>query len=366
MRIAVTGSDGFLGRHLRVRLRALAPSDEVVCVPHAVFADDAALAEALDGTDAVVHLAGVNRADPEVVETANAEIAQRLVTMLDKVGGSPRLLYANSVQEGTPYGRGKARASETLSQWAVQAGAGYVDVVLPNLYGESGRPAYNSFIATFCHRLAAGKQPHIDVERELQVLHAQDAAAVLVEHLAPGSPDGELRPPGVTVTVGGILARLEAIAATYRAGRFPDLGDPLTLRLFNTYRSYLYPHAYPMPLSPHHGAPGTFVETTQVLGGPSQSSFSTTVPGVTRGNHFHLRKVERFVVVRGHARMAIRPVWGNEVSTFDVCGDNPVIVDMPTLHTHNITNIGDDALYTVFWVNEIYDPTDPDTFAEAV
>jgi UDP-2-acetamido-2,6-beta-L-arabino-hexul-4-ose reductase len=368
MRVAVTGSDGFLARHFRARLRALVPTDEVVCIPRATFCDDTACVAALTGTDAVVHLAGVNRGDPDVVEDGNVELAQRLATMLDKVGGAPRLLYANSVQEGmpTPYGRGKAKASEILSLWAGRAGAPYVDIVLPNLYGESGRPAYNSFIATFCHRLAVGEQPLIDVDRELEVLHAQDAAALLLEHLANGSSPGVLHPRGTVVTVGEVLVRLKAIDTTYRSGRFPDLGDPLTLRLFNTYRSHLYPHAYPMALTAHHGAPGTFVETTQVLGGPSQSSFSTTVPGATRGNHFHLRKVERFVVVRGRARMATRPVWSDQVTTFDVCGDSPVIVDMPTLHTHNITNIGDEMLYTVFWINEIYDPADPDTFAETV
>ncbi len=368
MRIAVTGSDGFLGHHLRTRLRALAPGDEVVGIARDTFCDDGALAEALASAGAVVHLAGVNRGGPDIVEDGNVKMAQRLAAMLDKVGGTPRLLFANSVQEGgpSPYGQAKARASEVLSCWAERAGATYVDIVLPNLYGECGRPDYNSFIATFCHRLAVGQQPHIEVDRELQVLHAQDAAATFVEQLAGGSPSAVLRPRGLTVTVGGVLARLEAIATTYSTGRFPDLGDPLTLRLFNTYRSYLYPHAYPMALTAHAGAPGSFVETTQVLGGPSQSSFSTTVPGATRGNHFHLRKVERFAVVRGRARMAVRPVWSDQVSTFDVCGDSPVIVDMPTLHTHNITNTGDDVLYTVFWINEVYDPADPDTFAEAV
>lgn len=368
MRIAITGSDGFLGRHVRARLRALAPTDEVVCVSRPVFADDRALADSLAGANAVVHLAGVNRGDPDLVEGGNVEVAERLATALDKLGGTPRLIYANSVKEDsdTSYGRGKAKGSEILGRWAERAGATYVAIVLPNLYGESGRPFYNSFIATFCHCLAAGEQPRIDVDAELEVLHAQDAAALFMEQLALTSSSGVLRPRGTPVTVGEICARLEDIATTYRTGRFPNLGDPLTLRLFNTYRSYLHPHRYPMPLTAHHGPPGSFVETTQVLGGPSQSSFSTTLPGATRGNHFHLRKVERFVVVSGRARIAIRPVWGSGVASFEVSGDEPVIVDIPTLHTHNITNVGDAVLYTVFWINEIYDPADPDTFAESV
>ncbi len=368
MRIAVTGSAGFLGRHLRVRLRALRPGDEIVCIPRAVFADDSSLLDALAGTDAVVHLAGVNRGAPEVVESGNVETSERLAAMLAKVGGTQRLVFANSVQAGTasPYGRGKARASDILSQWAGRAGAPYVDLVLPNLYGESGRPEYNSFVATFCHQLARGQTPRIDVDRDLELLHAQDAAALVVEHLATGARAGTLRPAGTPTTVSAVLGRLEGLASAYRGGRFPHLGDPFTLRLFNTYRSFLHPWAFPLPLLSHTDARGTFVETSQALGGASQSSYSTTGVGVTRGNHFHLRKVERFLVVSGQARIAIRPVWGGPVASFDVTGNQPVAVDMPTLHTHNLTNTGGEPLSTIFWANEIYDPADPDTFAEVV
>lgn len=368
MRIAITGSDGFLGRHLQVRLRALAPTDTVVGVPRAVFNDDRSLAEALNRADAVVHLAGVNRGKPAEVEGGNVRAAERLTAFLDRSGRSPRVVYANSLQAGqpTPYGQGKARAGQILSKWASKGGAPYVDVVLPNVFGEGGGPDYNSVVATFCSRLATGGQPRIDVDRELQLLHAQDAAAVLIECLAADAPAGTLRPAGNSACVSDTLNRLERIAATYRTGRFPDLGDPLTLRLFNTYRSHLYPQGFPIPLTDHRDLRGSFVETTQSLGGGSQSSFSTTEPGVTRGNHFHLRKVERFVVVRGRACIAIRPVWGGPVASFEVSGDQPAIVDMPTLHTHNITNVGDEVLYTVFWVNEIYDAADPDTFREAV
>ena len=307
--------------------------------------------------------------EPAEVEKGNASVAEHLVAGLDRAGGSPRLLFGNSRQAGnpTPYGQGKARAAQILADWAQRANASFVDVVLPNVFGEGGRPDYNSVVATFCHRLATGDgEPKVDVDRELLLLHAQDAAAVFMEHIGAGSADGVVRPGGTAARVSEILRRLEDIAATYRSARFPDLGDPLTLRLFNTYRFYLHPQAFPMALTAHCDERGSFVETAQVLGGTSQASFSTTEPGVARGNHFHLRKVERFVVVRGRARIDIRPVWGGPVASFVVSGDEPAVVDMPTLHTHNITNVGVDSLYTVFWINELYDPADPDTFAEAV
>ena len=275
----------------------------------------------------------------------------------------------NSRQAGepTPYGQGKARATQILAEWAKHANAAYVDLILPHIFGEGARPDYNSVVATFCHRLATGEgEPRIDVDRTLYLLHAQDVAALIIEHLDAGSNEDVIRPQGTPVQVSDVLSRLESIAAIYATARFPDLGDPLTLQLFNTYRFYLHPQAFPMMLTAHRDARGTFFETVQSHGGPSQTSFSTTEPGITRGNHFHLRKVERFVVVRGRARIDIRPVWGGPVASFDVSGDEPAIVDMPTLHTHNITNVGTDTLYTSFWTNELFDAADPDTFSELV
>ncbi len=158
MTVAITGADGFLARHLRVRLRALAPGTTVVSIGRQTLNERDALDRALAGADAVVHLAGVNRGEDVEVEEGNVSAAERLVAGLLRVGNSPRLIFGNSLQVGqaTPYGRGKARATEILAEWAGKAGAPYVDVVFPNLYGEGGRPDYNSVVATFCYRLATG------------------------------------------------------------------------------------------------------------------------------------------------------------------------------------------------------------------
>jgi UDP-2-acetamido-2,6-beta-L-arabino-hexul-4-ose reductase len=366
-RIVLTGADGFLGRHLRARLLA-AGVDSVVCLSRLGFGDDGTLSRDLVGADAVVHLAGVNRGQPDDVERANEALARRLAQALRTSGGTPRLIYANSVHAGdnTPYGRGKQRASSVFAGWAHAADAAYVDVILPNVFGESGQPDYNSFVATFCHRLASGEPPEVDVDRPIELLHAQDAADFLLDHLAQDSPTGAVSPKGTPTTVGEVLARLADIDATYRAGLIPDLTDAFELRLFNTYRSYLYPHGFPRPLTEHRDFRGLFVETAKSLGGQAQASISSTGPGVTRGNHFHLRKFERFVVVGGRARLALRPVWSRESFTYEVSGEAPALVDIPTLHTHNITNVGDDELWTTFWANEIYDPAQPDTYAEVV
>jgi UDP-2-acetamido-2,6-beta-L-arabino-hexul-4-ose reductase len=366
MIIAITGADGFLGWHLQARLRALG-SNDVVGISRATFDDPEHLRTALAGADVVVHLAGVNRGRPDEVENGNEELAQQLIRALDATGQALRLVYADSIQAGSdsPYGRGKVRAASLLGEWADRRGVTLIDVLLPNLFGEGCRPDYNSFVATFCQRLATGGAPVVDVDREVELLHAQDAAQVLIAAMEEGGP-GICRPAGMPYRVSDVLARLRDISTTYATGRLPDLTDPFILSLFNTYRSYLYPAQVPCPLKVSSDFRGTFVEAVQSLGGGGQTSFSTTKPGITRGNHFHLRKVERFVVLTGEATIAIRPIQRATVSMFEVSGDRPVFIDMPTLHTHNITNRGSTELLTLFWINELFDPADPDTFAEAV
>jgi UDP-2-acetamido-2,6-beta-L-arabino-hexul-4-ose reductase len=367
MKIVITGAGGFLGRHLQVRLRAAGFGD-VIAVPRCAFRDEVSLAEAVERADAIVHLAGINRAEPALVETGNRELAERLTGALDLLDEAPLVMFANSVQRAndTPYGRGKQEAANVLATWADKRGALFVDIVYQNLFGESGRPDYNSFVATFCHRLARGLRPEIHMDQSMQLIHAQDAAQVAMNHLQHAPASTTVQTQGVSTCVSKVLTRLQDIAEIYDRGRIPDLADPFSLQLFNTYRSFLYPGFYPFSLAAKSDDRGVFVETVQSVGGESQVSISTTRPGVTRGNHFHLRKVERFVVVKGRARIAIRPVFGAEVHVFEVSDEQPAFIDMPTLHTHNITNIGHNELCTMFWVNEIYDPADPDTFIEPV
>ena len=367
MRVAVTGSDGFLGRHLRIAMRARR-RHEVVAIGRAAFNDEERLSEALRTVNTVIHAAGVNRDTPEAVEQGNIWLAQRLAHAIERLGRPVRIVYANSMQSGddTPYGRGKQRAADILRACAERTGGTCVDVRLCNLFGEDGRPHYNSVVATFCDELANGREPQVIEDRTIQLLHAQEAATLLVGRAEDSGASEVVDSAGRSSRVGELLERLRSIAAVYGTGRIPDLRDRFDLELFNSYRSYLYPAWYPRPLRSNRDARGNFVEVVQTLPGESQTSFSTTVPGVTRGEHYHLRKIERFAVVSGQAEIAIRPVLGTTVSTFRVDGAEPSFVDMPTLYTHNITNTGSGALYTIFWINEIFDPADADTYHDPV
>lgn len=365
-RVAVTGAGGLIGHHVRVRMHAAncaarhrgeAPPFKPVPLDRAAFGDDARLREALAGADLVIHLAGINRADDAELEDGNAALARRLAEALGS--GTPHLVYANSLHAAgdSPYGRGKRRAGEILGDWAGRAGADYTNLTLPHIFGEGGRPFYNNVTGTFCHQAAHGEAPEIG-DGEVELLHAGAAAETL---LSPGTTRAE----GRRMTVRALWDRIEGCHALYAAGIFPDVADPFDLALFNTYRAHLHPDGFPRRLTVHEDPRGSLFEAAKG-GGGGQTFLSRTRPGVTRGDHFHLSKVERFLVIEGEATIRVRPVLSGDVWSCTVSGRAPAAVDMPTLHTHSIENTGPGPLITLFWANAIFDPADPDTYADPV
>ncbi len=362
MRVVVTGADGFLGWHTRVRLRART-DHEVIPVG---VADWPQLAKVVRTADAVLHLAGVNRGSETEVEQGNIRLARELAEAVRAAPTPPTVVYADSIQagNGTPYGSGKGKAAELLRELAEERDSPFLDVILPNLFGEHGRPNYNSFVATFAHKVVAGKIPDVQ-DREVELLHVQDAADALIRGLAT-TGRRHMRPAGTTTTVATVLGILADQFDVYQMGDLPALPSRLDINLFNTLRATMFPAHYPIPLVRHEDPRGSLVEAVRAHGSEGQTFVSTTVPGVTRGQHYHLRKVERFVVVGGRARISLRKVLSDEVIHFEVDGRAPVIVDMPTLWAHSITNTGEGELTTVFWTNELFDPEDPDTYREDV
>ncbi|SCG60898.1 NAD-dependent epimerase/dehydratase family protein [Micromonospora halophytica] len=362
LRLAVTGAGGFLGWHVRVLIRALGWPEPIV-ISRADLADADTVAARIDGLDRVLHLAGVNRGEPADVAAGNVELAAALARGLRRCAAPPAaVVFANSVQagNGTPYGDSKAVAAATLAN----VGLDLVDLRLPNLYGEHGRPYYNSVVATFCRQLAEGVRPEVHEDRELTLVHATDAAAALVAAPAAGPWDATM--PGLRTGVRELAARLSGYAAVYDAGEIPPLTDRHAVRLFNTYRSHRFPTRRPSSLPRHADRRGELVEAVRAHGGQGQTFCSRTRPGVTRGEHFHLAKVERFVVLKGSAEISLRRIGHGDVVRFTVTGDRPVAVDMPTMWAHNITNTGSDDLLTLFWTNELFDPTRADTWPEPV
>lgn len=360
MNVLVTGADGFLGWHTRARMHAIS-QDSVLPARRSNWHD---LPDLAARSDTVLHIAGVNRGESWAVERDNIALAEDVAAAIH-TSRVRRIVYANSIQAvaDSPYGRGKARAGDILAAAAAGIGAEFVNVRLPNIFGEGCRPHYNSFVATFIQHVLDQTVPHI-ADRPIELLHVQDAAIVLIEAISATAAPTD--PTGIQTTVQSVFDTLSGMYALYKTGDIPALDTPLDVQLFNTLRYAMFPDHYPILLSRHADHRGVLTEAVKVHGGQGQSFVSTTVPGVTRGEHFHLHKVERFVVVRGRARIRLRKVLGSELISFDVDGDNPAIIDMPTLWAHNITNTGDEEIVTLFWANELFDPEAPDTYPEPV
>jgi len=362
-RFAVSGSGGFLGWHTRAALQESEVKADALALGEAFDLQQAVAA--IEGSARAIHIAGVNRATDEDVLAGNLAFAEQFASALRAAENPPQVVaYANSTQvgNGSVYGEAKARAADILASAASDIGAEFLDVRLPNLFGEHGRPFYNSVTATFCHLVANGESPTVENDKELTLLHAQNAADLLAG-TARHEEQSDLEE---AETVTGLLGRLQGYAALYNDGEIPNVDSVFDRDLFNTYRSFTFPAQAPISLTRHADARGSFFEIIRSHGGPGQSSFSTTVPRVTRGDHFHRRKIERFTVLQGNARISLRRLFTDEVVSFDVSGDVPGAIDMPTMWAHNITNVGDDSLYTSFWTNDIFDPENPDTIAEVV
>lgn len=363
--VLITGSDGLLGWHTRCLLHRL---DNFSCIPcnRQQFADDDYLDQAIGNSDAIFHLAGANRGEPDEVARINKQLVDRLVIRLSALNATPHVLFSNSIHihHQTAYGRSKLQCAEELRQWAEKSGGKFTNLVLPHVFGEHGKPFYNSVVSTFAHQIVAGDRPRVQANGGLELLHAGQVAELFVDHLRAGI-DGDVAPSGEPMTVSVLLERMSRLWDHYSSGVMPPLKNATEIRLFNTMRSMMTADQRAIDLKVHSDDRGALFEVLRCLG-RGQVFYSTTDPGITRGNHFHTRKVERFLVVQGEAEIKLRRVLHHEVLSYRVSGERPQVIDMPTLHTHSITNVGKSPLCTLFWCNEHFNADDPDTFFEVV
>lgn len=371
IRIGITGQAGFIGTHLYNYLGL--KKEEVVRIPFQddFFSDKAKLEVFVKQCDAIVHLAALNRHnDPQTIYDTNIGLVRKLVEALETTGSKPHLLFSSSTQEERDniFGKSKRDGREILSQWAEKNGALFTGLVIPNVYGPFGNPYYNSVVATFSHQLTHNEEPKIEIDAQLRLIYVADLVRVIYNAICNKLFEKEFRVQHTKeIKVTEILERLQSFKSLwFEQGIFPDLHDSFERNLFNTFVCYTDHASYfPFKLKQSRDERGSFVETVKLKSG-GQVSFSTTKPGITRGNHFHTHKAERFAVIRGKAQIQLRKIGTGLVLNFDLDGKDPSYVDMPVWYTHNITNVGDEDLYTIFWISEIFDPSDPDTYFEKV
>lgn len=364
MRIAVTGSEGFIGKNLVVRL--LEKHFDVVPLPHTTAECD--LAALLHDADAIVHLAGVNRTEDTLQFNAgNAEFTEKLCKALETVGRPLPLIYASSVQAeaDNAYGRSKKKAEEILERCAQQSVAPLAIYRLPNVFGKWARPNYNSAVATFCHNVARNLAIEVhDPNAIIRLVHVDDVIDEWLYWLsAPNS--GIQRPavlPEYESTVGALAETILSFRAIREDHTVGNVGKGLTRALYATYISYLPVSQFTYPLTLHGDPRGVFVEFLRT-DSSGQFSYFTAHPGVTRGGHYHHAKTEKFLVLKGHARFRFKNILSGEMTSLETSGIEPVVVQTSPGWTHDITNIGEDEMYVMLWANEVFDRARPDTIA---
>ncbi len=371
LKIGITGQDGFIGQHLYHTIGLFPEEFERIPYQRSFFDDQAKLNEFVDQCDVVVHLAAMNRhADAEVIYNTNIILVEQLLQALNSSVSKKHVLFSSSSQEERDnlYGKSKRQGRELLARWAEDHNGIFTGMIIPNVFGPFGNPNYNSFIATFSHQLTHGEEPKVEIDGTVKLIYVGELVDLMIKAIRIENANPVLKVPHTSENkVSEILTILKGYQEQYfEKGIIPELKNKFEINLFNTFRCYIDIKKHnPVKFVQHTDLRGTFVEVIR-LGVGGQVSFSTTVPGITRGNHYHTRKIERFAVIKGKALIQLRKIGTNEVLDFYLDGDEPAYVDMPIWYTHNIKNIGTEDLYTNFWINEFYDPNDADTYFEEV
>jgi UDP-2-acetamido-2,6-beta-L-arabino-hexul-4-ose reductase len=371
LRVGITGQSGFIGQYLYNTIGLSPDKFFRVDFHRDFFEDEEKLLDFINRCDVVVHLAALNRhSDQKIIYNTNVDLVIKLCKVLERSSKKPHVIFSSSSQEekDNEYGRSKKEGRQILAKIASKNKFKFTGLVVPNVFGPFGNPNYNSFISTFCHQLTHGETPSIAFDDSIKLIYVGDLVEIIINQIVTQNKIECLGiKPTAEFKVSEVLSKLLYFKEQYfDQGIIPELKDIFDLNLFNTFRSYVEIADYfPIKYVTHSDFRGTFVELIR-LGVGGQVSFSITGPGVTRGNHFHTRKIERFSVIKGEALIQLRKIGSTEVIEFTLNGDDPAYVDMPIWYTHNIKNIGNNELLTNFWINEFYNPEDTDTYLEVV
>ncbi|MEA3493429.1 MAG: NAD-dependent epimerase/dehydratase family protein [Candidatus Margulisiibacteriota bacterium] len=367
--IGVTGYSGFIGSHL---LERLSRDNNITAIPieDASFKQPSELLNSVKKCDCIVQLAGMNRGDEDDIYKTNIDLANTLVKAIEKSGKKINLVFASSILSSTDsaFGRSKKDSCSIFEKWAKKNNASLANLIIPNVFGDRGRPFYNSVVATFCYQLTRGEEPKILADREVEFIYINDLTETIYE-IVLSSPKGvdNLRIKGTKkIKVSELLEILEQFKESYfMNGIIPKLNDPFLVNLYNVFLSYLEYEKLNHNPQVHSDQRGELFEILKLAQG-GQVFFSKTKPGHIRGNHYHIRKAEKFCVIEGDAVIRMRRVGTKEIKEFKIKSGRPAFVDIPIFHTHHIENVGKNDLYTLFWCNELYDPNDKDTYPEEV
>lgn len=372
MKVLVTGARGFIGKNLVYRLLS-----DVCPDVHEVFeydqdTDPSLLDSYCAECDFVIHLAGVNRpSDPGEFVSGNVDLTARVLGLLSDRGGCPVLL-SSSTQAAldSPYGASKKTAEDKVFAYASETGSPVFVYRLPGVFGKWSRPNYNTVVATFCYNIARDLPITMsDPDAVIVLAYVDDVADEFIAALRGMVAPSAYVPLSVAVSYATTLGQLATHLHAFRAMRenlaVPDTADPFTTKLYATYLSFLPEDGFGYPLKMNVDDRGSF---TEIIRTADRGQFSVNVikPRITKGNHWHNTKNEKFLVVSGTGVIRFRKVGESAVLEYRVSGQSMQAVDIPPGYTHNIENLGENDMVVFMWANEAFHPDKPDTHGLAV
>ena len=364
MKVLVTGAKGFIGKNL---VSTLEREDkyEIICIDRENSKEE--LEKGVLNSDFIVHLAGINRPkNEEEFFKGNTGLTEEIIEILKKNNKNTSILITSSIQADldNAYGQSKKGAEEALIKYMADTKGNVFIFRLPNVFGKWCRPNYNSAIATFCHNIARGEEVWIsDPTREMTLVYIDDVVRNIKDVIdnektyIPGYQNVDIEHKA---TLGEIVDLINSFKESRKSLMIPNMENELTKKLYSTYLSYLPEKDFSYPLKMNVDNRGSFTEFIKSKD-RGQVSVNISKPGITKGNHWHDTKNEKFLVVSGEGVIRFRKVDSEEIIEYKVSGEKLEVVDIPVGYTHSIINTGERDMVTIMWVNEIFNPEKPDT-----
>lgn len=365
MKVLVTGAQGFIGRNLIASLHYM---DDIEVLAYELNSSEEDLEKYTKEADFVFHLAGINRPkDESEFKKGNADLTQKLLDQLVKNNNPAPVLVTSSIQaeRDNAYGQSKKLAEDYIFDYGKKNSVQVYVYRLSNVFGKWSRPNYNTVIATFCYNIARGLPIQVNDEKVvLNLMYIDDVVDEFIRAMqGEGNQDGEYYkvPVSYPRSLGEIVGLLESFKSSRENRIIPNLSDDFTNKLYATYLNFLPEDQFSYPLLMHEDNRGSF---TEFVKSPyaGQISINVSKPGITKGDHWHHTKNEKFLVVSGTGVVKFRKLDSDKVIEYPVSGEELEVVDIPTGYTHSIVNTGETDLVTVMWVNEMFDPNNPDTY----
>ncbi len=365
LKILITGSRGFIGKNLNVRLNEMGVHD-VLTYNRSDNPD--LLATLIEQSDVIVHLAGEMRpVDNSELFTANVGLTENICTIIKNSNKKKMLILASSIQaeQDNPYGLSKSQAEQLVIELSNEPGKSVVVYRFPHVFGKWCKPNYNSVIATFCFNISRGIPIKINnPDAIIKPVYIDDVVSELIRAIynpVDGFSWGKVSPEYV-ISIGELAHQIKSFKISRDSFISGRNGGGLVSALYSSYVSYLLPDNFSYDIPVHRDARGSFVEILKTIDAGQLSCF-TVPPGVTRDSHYCYAKIEKFLVVSGKARFGFRNIIDNECVEIFTSGDIPKVVETIPGWAHDVTNIGDNDMAIIYWANEMYDENNTDTTA---